>query len=204
MFISARFPVVSPDGRINLRYDGPNAASPAHADGSQAVTLIDGGYADNTGTLAITRLLQTAPLAGNKRIYAISISNDPGRRGGTADELAEALACERTEPAASSGNFARLLGSPLATLDGIRAQASERRRAELSAAASGRFQLAPLLGCKDDVPIPLGWTLSAEARRQLDHRADQLLTPGSPLYAFLKKAYACAGTEASADGDNCL
>lgn len=69
MFLSARFPVISPDGRL-----------PANITGNgEALEAIDGGYADNTGTLALLRMVEQMPIEARSRVIALSLTNTPLR-----------------------------------------------------------------------------------------------------------------------------
>ena len=183
VMLSARFPVISPTAELQL------------AD-NRAEFLVDGGYFDNSGSasaeLALPAFLQAAREAGlADRIQpvALMITNDTRRRP-------QAYASPDCTPlplpdGTMKAGLGALIGQPIGTLDAGRANASEARRASWIAAmtrAQGQAIELSLFDCQQDrdFEVPLGWTLSGAARRQLQGKVDRLrFDPRSPYGTVL-------------------
>lgn len=179
MFLSARFPVIGIDGRL------PAQISPT----GRAMELIDGGYADNTGTLALGELIRQLPEAARSRVIALSLTNAPLRW--QIDPSISPPDCSQKE--APKAGFGRILSSMIRTLDGVRAGASEEIRQDFKRGVeenSGAwFHQLSYRECEgDDTGVPLGWTLSPTAREQLDLQAEELAGEASVLVRFLSEA----------------
>ncbi len=190
MFVSARFPVVSPDARIRVTKTG-TVAVPGDAEDAYDMHLIDGGYADNTGSIALTQLIESGAFAGAEdRLFALTITNDPVRAGSDIQGFIDHAACTRPNRSGGSGDAFRLIASPLRTLEGVRARASEAQRAAFrEALPDKRVVTVPFVGCEGDADVPLGWTLSGKARDEMDEQAGKLMLPNSPLVKWLNTAY---------------
>lgn len=192
MFVSARFPLVSPDARVRVEGDGTVFQVSGNADAAQ-LDLIDGGYADNTGTVAILPLVTSGELYApgvSSRVFVLSIANDPSRSLPDTQVFQDHVNCARMAEDDDEGNALRLVGSPLKTLDGVRARNSEAQRARLKSALGPRLVTVPFIGCEGATPVPLGWTLSAASREDMDEQAVTLMAEGSPLVQWLQRAYA--------------
>ncbi len=181
--LSARFPVISPVAEL-------------HRADQRAEYLVDGGYFDNSGSasaeLALPAFLHAAREAGlADRIQpvALMITNDTRRRP-QAYASPDCTPLPQPDGAMKAG-LGALIGQPLSTLDAGRANASEARRESWIAAtirAQGRAIELSLFDCQQDhdFEVPLGWTLSGAARRQLQGKVDRLrLDPRSPYWTVL-------------------
>jgi hypothetical protein len=168
-FLSARFPVISPNGLIPL------------ADG-KFEELVDGGYFDNSGAAGAQLILDAfAEVAGNMsppleiKPYALFITNDTNRDemfprltgAGSCDYLIDPVTQART----------RLLSTPLRTLDGIRQYSAEVHRytlaQKISSTLGGEVLKLGLFRCPGDAPFPLGWTLSGRVRKEIDDKIER-------------------------------
>ncbi|MEM6939067.1 MAG: hypothetical protein AAF943_01330 [Pseudomonadota bacterium] len=187
MFVSARFPVISPDGRITVMEDG-TVARPASGEGTRRLDLIDGGYADNTGSIAVPALLDS--LDGlSDRLHVISITNNPLRDTPDTAPFEDLIACPRGTREETDRRF-RLLGSPLSTLEGVRSRASEILRERLrERLGPAQFITVPFIECEQGTAVPLGWTLSRAARTEMTQQVDTLVSDRSPLIKWLTAAY---------------
>ena len=180
--LSARFPVISPEGGVTL--DG-------HTE-----HLVDGGYFDNSGgasALAVLpeflKAVRDAKLESHIVPVAIVITNDPDR---VPRSFAPADCMPpKTDDPTFKHNIGGLLTEPIGTLDSERSHASEsRRKAWQSAIADAKgesIELA-LFRCLEDkdFEFPLGWTLSAAAREHINLKLDRLRKDaGSPYQKLL-------------------
>jgi hypothetical protein len=183
VMLSARFPVISPVAELHLT-------------GGRTDHLVDGGYFDNSGSasaeLALPAFLQAASNAGLvERIepVALMITNDVRRRP-QAYVSPDCTPLPLPEGATKPGVGA-VIGQPLSTLDAERAIASEARRSSWMAAmqrAQGQIIELSLFDCQQDhdFEVPLGWSLSAAARRQLQGKLDRLrFDAHSPFWTLL-------------------
>ena len=183
VMLSARFPVISPAAELHL------------AD-NRAEYLVDGGYFDNSGSAsaelalpAFLRAARDAGLADRIQPVALIVTNDTRRRP-------QAYASPDCTPlplpdGALKAGLGALIGQPIGTLDAGRANASEERRQNWIAAtkrAQGQAIEISLFDCQQDhdFEVPLGWTLSGAARRQLQGKVDRLRSdPRSPYWTAL-------------------
>jgi hypothetical protein len=183
VMLSARFPVISPVAELHLA-------------GGRTEHLVDGGYFDNSGSasaeLALPAFLQAAGKAGlAERIQpvALMITNDVQRRP-QAYVSPDCTPLPRPEGAMKPG-LGALIDQALSTLDAERAIASEARRKSWMAAttrAQGQVIELSLFDCQQDhdFEVPLGWSLSAAARRQLQGKVDRLrFDAHSPFWTLL-------------------
>jgi predicted acylesterase/phospholipase RssA len=161
---SARFTYVSPVGTVERR-DQPG----------QRLRLVDGGYFENSGAVATAEILdellrvhagRAARGAQTPRLrpVVIHISNDP--------ETAEPEELKR------QGRFLGQVWGPVEALLNTRPARGFQARADLQRRirAGGWDHLHFRLCRQGDEPLPLGWTLSAEAQgvmqRQLGLNGD--------------------------------
>jgi hypothetical protein len=150
--LSARFPYVSPVGRVEGTADGKK----------RILGLVDGGFFDNSGTATVANVLDALGVVAAKEQVAdkiapvvLVIRNDP---------------LQEREPTASIGG----LGAPLALLDKYRAE----RSVEFTKALCERMRgyqngaiVESIRPASAEVEFPLGWTLSEKTRGVM---ADQL------------------------------
>jgi hypothetical protein len=151
---SARFPYISPTGQLA----SPGLGTWGH--------LVDGGYADNTGALAIDELLplllQAAAEAGlgeQIKPVVLYISNDIDQM--VPSEVREMADRDHYPPARIFVEFI----APLLTLDASRQFHNRFMLDTLWRDASAlNIRRVPELHLRSHgVPIPLGWTLSPSA-----------------------------------------
>ena len=193
MFLGARFPIISPIGRLEVDYKSPRTVWPSGVRRYTSVLqraglsrkelhLVDGGYFDDSATLALNRLLVTA-LADNQRVYVLSLTNDPGRQG----LRQKNCSLVKTVPAQPT-----LFSAPLVTLDRVRSSLGEANRRILRDKLQSRFKTVSLVGCDNDRPLPLGWSLSKTTRKNMDAKADELLRDDHYLSNFIEDAFVCS------------
>lgn len=180
--LSARFPVVSPEGELTL------AGQPEH--------FVDGGYFDNSGGAAAHAALpafmeavRAAGLQEHVLPVALVITND-GRRAARSF-LPAGCTLATAESPGSKHKLGGMLSQPVGTLDAQRVNNSEsRRRAWTDAVqqAGGVSIEISLFECAEDkdFEVPLGWALSAAARQQLQAKLERLRAQaGSPYRQVL-------------------
>ena len=128
MLVSARFPLVSPDGRMGIRAEGGSSAVLSSDEDAKPVNLIDGGYADNSATVGLQWVMNNNTFSDE--VYVLSITNDPFRN--IRDEHETPPECPPVADNGGGGNeVLRLASSPLRTLDGARARNSQVERVKL-------------------------------------------------------------------------
>jgi len=170
---SARFPMVSPAGTVQI--EG------AQGDVPPSFRLVDGGYFDNSGVQSALDLMQALPrLPGFKPMRPLLLVIRNGY---------EPLDQQPPHPQGALGLFPESgsIGLALANVRG-------------SHAVTARGNAKRLLGddlIDLDVPeqyaeAPLGWALSAAARRKLDEGARALAAQQAPLIARRVAAAASA------------
>lgn len=153
VMLSARFPYVSPEGKIVAKV----------GDQEQILRLVDGGFFDNSGTATLADVadaLQTAAARAKLReamkLVVLNIENEP---------VKAARAAARVE----TGGF----GAPLALLDQLRSVRSIEFNAALGERIRGErprglfLTMVPQAGSTE---FPLGWTLSGDMRSALDEQ----------------------------------
>jgi hypothetical protein len=151
--MSTRFSYVSPSGRFN--------------DGSH---VVDGGYFENSGTATVMDILDAIELAdfGNTNPpvqIVIVISNDPHENDAVPPQsefLGEALT-----PFHSLLSTRQARGTYSETLLRMRIPRSNFYRFSLSRGAPAA----------DEVPLPLGWSLSRRAIEEMNRRLQQQKEP---------------------------
>lgn len=155
---SSRFPIVAPAGTLKREStsDDPNTMD----------RIVDGGYFENFGAataLDILERLVREPKVEPTQLVVIQISSDPDYGGVDGGE-----GRRRT---ASPGSFAGELRSPLNALLNTRTARgvlAAQRLHDWTVANSGTFVELRLIESKEYSVPPLGWTLSAEARLNMD------------------------------------
>jgi hypothetical protein len=150
-FMSARFPVISPAARL------PCADPPQH--------FVDGGYFENSGVSTVFDIIQAIRVAalGKAKIIVIRIEN------GEVEEEAKT--------GDSSIGFGDIK-APVLALYGTRVAHADRATAALDAAARLSTDCAPAASCvriqqavfklqTAQVPLPLGWFITRQARAEI-------------------------------------
>jgi hypothetical protein len=140
MHLSARFTLVSPAAKMSR----PNA--PAETWGH----LVDGGYFENSGAATALDVLNVlAPPGSHNPPFVIVIRFDSG-------------------PVydAPIGWVPELL-SPIQTILKTRDARADEALAGLKTYANGRY-VEFLLNAQQDIPLPLGWVLSEQARAEME------------------------------------
>jgi predicted acylesterase/phospholipase RssA len=146
--LSARFPYVSPEARI--------------ASNDRVFRLVDGGFFDNSGAAtaidildALDREAAALGLRDRVRHVVLLIENAPPKP--------ESCALQNEQGGA---------GTPLSTLDSLRAAQSERFVALLRAKVKerGGLVLDDFRPRSGPAEFPLGWTLSQETRSEMDRQ----------------------------------
>jgi len=162
--LSARFPLISATGVI----DG----------GSNALKLVDGGYADNSGSATAMNLVESLIEAAEQdglreKIVPVvlPIKNGAAQVAGIRSQIERGL-----------------IGSiidPLATLDGVRATSASRYESDLSKymASIGGVIVKGFELKYDEDRFPLGWSLGLHSVQRLDQQINGLFTgePGNTL-----------------------
>ena len=158
VLLSARFPAISPIGSLG---DDPKSA-PVH--------IVDGAYADNSGTLTATEvmaaLVRSAARLGLRnriRIVAIVITDDPIVLGPDQPDTYQ------QHTSGLEGSAAGVLLSPLESLAKVCQALSQRHREALNSQvhASGGEVLDGFALRASRVEFPMGWMLSISTRTAL-------------------------------------
>ena len=179
VLLSARFPVVSPAGWL-----------PATHRGGAGTAIVDGGFADNSGSDSAAEALAALQAAAaslnlpNVMPIALMIANDP--------VSASPAAGSGIGPAARGKFAASTLGSlvaPVLTLDQLR-QAGSRRAKHVYAAMvhhSGGVVLDAFDLHSGAITFPLGWMLAEPTRRAM---AEQIASMLADEHSHLRQAAA--------------
>jgi hypothetical protein len=158
VLLSARFPAISPIGSLG---DDPKSA-PVH--------IVDGAYADNSGTLTATEvmaaLVRSAARLGLRhriRIVAIVIADDPIILGPDHPDTYQ------QHKSGLEGSAAGALLSPLETLGKVSQALSQRHREAFNSQvhAAGGEVLDGFALRASRVEFPMGWMLSSSTRAAL-------------------------------------
>jgi hypothetical protein len=165
VLLSARFPVISPVASVQ-----PKAAGdPLH--------IVDGGYADNSGTLTadevVRVLFESAERLGLRnriRIAAIVITDNPIMIGSGPSDA------DRQHRERIASTAAGALLSPFETLDSVRQSLSKKHRDSFEnlVTASGGEVLDGFALSADRIEFPLGWMLSQATREALTRQIRSL------------------------------
>ncbi len=147
--LSARFPYVSPEARM--------------MEGRRMLRLVDGGFFDNSGaaTLAhvhrvLAQAAREAGLANKIRIVVLDIENDAPPAPGCNEQV-------------DPGGFS----TPLTILDRIRSAQAERFKQELRVIAGRESFWDDFRPGGGAAEFPLGWTLSAATRAEMDSQIEK-------------------------------
>jgi hypothetical protein len=152
-FLSARFPLISPEATFDLTEAGK----------PRAVRLVDGGYFNNAGTASIASLLRVVLPKAGARIRPIVL----------------VLASDVDEPDAEPGLFDASLASAIVEPVGVLAQTGSAHEAtylreirELMRRDDALFHLRPPAGSKK---VALGWLLSDATRCEMDGMVNDIV-----------------------------
>ncbi len=165
VLLSARFPVISPVASAKPKPD------------EAALHIVDGGYADNSGTLTaaevVRALYESAERLGLRkriRVAAIVITDNPIMIGSGRSD-ADRQHRERIERTAAGA-----LLSPFETLDSVRQSLSKSHREAFEAfvTGSGGEVLDGFALSADRIEFPLGWMLSPATRAALTRQIRSL------------------------------
>ena len=157
---SARFTYVSPAGTVERKdREELDEKGKSH----NWIRLVDGGYFENSGSIAITEILnqidKNKDLRDKIKPIVIHISNEPGYP-------------ERELKKTGSHTQATLMGeilSPLSTLLAVRGGKGQQARLALEYMVSKPEQYIHFKLMKPaNLKLPLGWMLSEEAQKNMD------------------------------------
>lgn len=207
--LSARFPIVTPAGRVS-------AASHADCTLPGELQLVDGGYVDNSGLGTLSDLapgLARAILAHNSSVDGTSspfvvpvvvyLSNEPGgdilaEKPTARPELLVPLATKasapllQTEPATWLARLSTTLANVCPEADAACASATEGVRAGIP---DGVVLVSP--STSPGISVPLGWVLSDLSRDHLKRTMDaqaKCRTPSNPAQrSAAQSAHGCLG-----------
>jgi len=165
VLLSARFPVISPVGSSKPKT------------GEAALHIVDGGYADNSGTLTATEVVQALydsaerlGLRNRIRLAAIVITDNPIMIG-EAHSDADRRHRENIERTAAGAML-----SPFETLESVRQALSKKHRDSFEnlVTNTGGEVLDGFALSADRIEFPLGWMLSKATRAALTRQIRSL------------------------------
>lgn len=166
---SARFPLLAPAGTLKRE--------PTEDDPNTIDRVVDGGYFENFGAATALDILERLVADGSDRgrrlprLVVIQISSDPNYMGVDRGESGGGR-----RPEASPGSFAGELLSPVKTLLNTRKARgvlAAQRLYDWTNAKQGAFFEFRLIRSETESDPPLGWTLSEQARRNIDCQLTQ-------------------------------
>jgi Patatin-like phospholipase len=184
VLLSARFPAISPIGSVG---DDPK---------SDPVHIVDGGYADNSGTLTatevVTALDRSAVRLGLRdriRVVAIVISDDPVMMGSVKPDVSQ------RHQYGLEGTAAGALLSPFETLDVIREALSKRHREAFASLvrSSGGEVLDGFALRASRIEFPLGWMLSRPTRAALTQQIAMLKADPQSHFGRVRSLLSASG-----------
>jgi uncharacterized Zn-finger protein/predicted acylesterase/phospholipase RssA len=156
VLLSARFPVISPAGRLPV--SAPDAL------------VVDGGYVDNSGTLTAREVVDALEAAldddkaafGHVKIVTLMIANDP-------DPQTQPVH-KNTTSWDISASIVGALSSPVETLDLLRQAHTVNFKRDYAKHVRelGGIVLNDLRPHADSVQFPLGWTLARRTMEAMD------------------------------------
>lgn len=161
---SARFPVVSPAGRVER---------PVRAGCPTALRLVDGGYFDNSGVQTVIdlvlRLREQSPTPFRPVLLVVRNAASP-------------LCEQQVDAQIAPSRVAPELTSVISALANARGSHAVAARAGLSRAGIDVIDLA-VQERTDAANAPLGWALSDRVRTSLDEAAKDVAARAAPLLA---------------------
>jgi len=177
-FLSARFPFVTPSGRLptcRVPGEATDVKCPTRTDaGRQVLNVVDGGYAENDGAAQVAELAQqllplvetynsAGPTKPKVRVVLVEIEN--GERAGPASPPSAATGGELFRPLSA---LLHLKGAGAGTLDALRAGFTDcdRSRPPPSGPTHLRFSMYEHPGRT----MPLGWTLARDSLDSVDRQ----------------------------------
>jgi len=186
-FLSARFPYISPSGKLTGPADrGRSADPPCHrTPGRGTVYVGDGGYRDNTGTSTLLEAFDPVQSylqgAGTDRcVTPIFIQINSGY--------------ENRSPTRSSGRLFESIGPPTGVVSVFGTRDVAGPQLARRAFANRYFEFS--LRAHPAVQAPLGWSLSESATEDLEHQ----MKLDANKKQFEKLRQALAGTSSCQGG----
>lgn len=157
---SARFAYVSPAGTLE-----------------GGIHVVDGGYFDNSGAITAMELIYAVrgklkEMKKSAQLKVIMINNNPKSDTNGSDDDQDIHAKQEVKPLRFSSGFR----APIKALMKVRtahAAAAQDQLKRLAEVAYGTFIL--LVPRKGKVALPLGWSLSRDAREEMNEQADKTL-----------------------------
>jgi len=156
---SARFTYVSPAGRVVIP---ENNRTWGH--------LVDGGYFENSGASTAYNILKEVVNISRDKEHMVPvvvvITNDPSIKE----------PCSSTPAGCTPNKYLNETNSPIAALLATRSARASYARSEIKSYVQSKNGIYLEVGlCKNNYPLPLGWTLSYKAQENINKQLDNYL-----------------------------
>ncbi|HHH20846.1 MAG TPA: hypothetical protein ENK87_02855 [Nitratifractor sp.] len=157
---SARFTYVSPAGRLELPDSNRTWGH-----------LVDGGYFENSGASTAANILKESVAISQLREQVlpvvIVINNDPSIKA----------PCTKSPEGCGANSFLNEIWSPFAALLATRNARASYARSEIKSFVESHGGLYLEVGlCGNKGPLPLGWTLSNEAQKNMTKQLNEYIS----------------------------